>query len=1136
MRNLIILWCLCAPVVLLAQEKTSLYMTKTVAVKDSIRLDSVSINPYGFWALSPQGDTLSLMKYHVDYAKALLFPGDSLIASTDSIQVRYRHYPKYMTQKYYQFDLSRVVSNQYDKSGLYTLGKSRRSDQYKPFDGLNTTGSISRGITAGTNQSAVLDSKLDLQIMGKINDKVSVRASIQDAGIPLQQYGYSKNLNQFDRVFVELYGKHWRVRGGDVDLVQERSYFGNFHKKVQGLSVAATLNPEGHPTRVYAAGALVRGVFTRNEFQGMEGNQGPYKLTGPNGELFALVVSGSETVYVNGIRLKRGENADYTINYNAGEIRFNPTFPITSNMRIVVEFQYADRNYSRVVAMGGAEHQGENWEIGGFVYSESDLRNQPLQQSLSDEQKQVLAAAGDDSQQMIAPSAVPADFSENKVLYKKDTLNGQEIFVYSNNPDEQLYAVKFSLVGAHRGNYVLADETAIMDIYEYVPPINGIPQGKYAPVTRLFAPTKLQIGVINGGYHPSEKTDVDFELAVSSYDQNTFSTHDDADNEGFAGHVKARQELINFSDSAKIEAFAKLDFVQNNFKSIEPLYNVEFERDWNLIDRLGDEILLNAGINYTHLETGFAHYQIQKLDFSENFRGTRHVLNSQLQFGDLSTDLSASYLKSDGLYYDSEFSRLYARGVYSFSPFWTGINFNYEFNKQWADSTRQLTPLSQKFRSYGAFVGIGDSTSVYAEIGYMHRVSDSLRGPGLQRVNVSDNYYIKSQLVNSEQAHLFVYINYRNLKNTDQDRGNEQSLNSRIVYHQSLFNRVINLNTVYETSSGNLPRQEFTYVEVEPGKGRYTWRDYNQNGVQELNEFEVSPYPDQAKYVRVLLPNRIFIKTSRNKFSQILTLNFAQLDNGETAPSWWSHFYNQLSYLIDRKVKRGEHNFSLNPFQSGGAELEVHQNFRNSLYFNRGQQHFTTSYTFISAKNKNLFAFGLQENILKSHQLDFTHKLEEHWLFNLNNQLNYTESASENFQNRAYRIKGWLTNPKISYLLSPNTRFEVHYQYNRQQNQMGEKEQLKQQKLGISFSFSNRQKYAVRGEFNYIYNDFTGNSFSPVAYEMLAGLQPEKNYTWQVFFQKKITDYLDLNLAYRGRKSEGAPAVHTGSVQLKAYF
>jgi hypothetical protein len=53
---------------------------------------------------------------------------------------------------------------------------------------------------------------------------------------------------------------------------------------------------------------------------------------------------------------------------------------------------------------------------------------------------------------------------------------------------------------------------------------------------------------------------------------------------------------------------------------------------------------------------------------------------------------------------------------------------------------------------------------------------------------------------------------------------------------------------------------------------------------------------------------------------------------------------------------------------------------------------------------------------------------------------------------------------------------------------------------------------------------------------MLQGLQPNKNFTWTLLAQRKLTNYLDLNLSYFGRKSESADAIHTGSVQLRAYF
>ena len=122
-------------------------------------------------------------------------------------------------------------------------------------------------------------------------------------------------------------------------------------------------------------------------FKGQEANQGPYKLQGPNGELFVLIVSGSETVYVNGIPAKRGEDQDYIIDYNAGEIIFNATFPITSEMRITVDYQFSDRNYSRFIAYGGGKYESEKLKISTSVYTENDAKNQPLQQNLSSKSK-----------------------------------------------------------------------------------------------------------------------------------------------------------------------------------------------------------------------------------------------------------------------------------------------------------------------------------------------------------------------------------------------------------------------------------------------------------------------------------------------------------------------------------------------------------------------------------------------------------------------------------------------------------------------------------------------------------------------------------------------------------------------------
>ena len=97
-------------------------------------------------------------------------------------------------------------------------------------------------------------------------------------------------------------------------------------------------------------------------------------------------------------------------------------------------------------------------------------------------------------------------------------------------------------------------------------------------------------------------------------------------------------------------------------------------------------------------------------------------------------------------------------------------------------------------------------------------------------------------------------------------------------------------------------------------------------------------------------------------------------------------------------------------------------------------------------------------------------------------------------------------------------------------------ETLQQQKLGTSYYYKSKNNSLLRAEFNLFFNDFTGSRNSPVAYQMLEGLQAGKNYTWSLIFQRKINSYINVNLNYLARKSENASIIHTGSVQFRADF
>ena len=88
-----------------------------------------------------------------------------------------------------------------------------------------------------------------------------------------------------------------------------------------------------------------KGKYATNDFYGREGAQGPYKLIGNNGESYIIILSGTERIFVNGKKLRRGIENDYIIDYNASEITFTNKFFITENTRIHVEFEYNNTLY-----------------------------------------------------------------------------------------------------------------------------------------------------------------------------------------------------------------------------------------------------------------------------------------------------------------------------------------------------------------------------------------------------------------------------------------------------------------------------------------------------------------------------------------------------------------------------------------------------------------------------------------------------------------------------------------------------------------------------------------------------------------------------------------------------------------------
>ena len=132
---------------------------KKVAVRDSIILDSTAIIPETFTLQSLNNQAIDSSRYSIDFGKALLKIDPSLKASLDTLVVSYQTFPSFLTKKYSFYDSDRIVNSTGQLDRIYKVNRSANAGGYVPFQGLNTSGSILRGVSIGNNQNSVLNSE-----------------------------------------------------------------------------------------------------------------------------------------------------------------------------------------------------------------------------------------------------------------------------------------------------------------------------------------------------------------------------------------------------------------------------------------------------------------------------------------------------------------------------------------------------------------------------------------------------------------------------------------------------------------------------------------------------------------------------------------------------------------------------------------------------------------------------------------------------------------------------------------------------------------------------------------------------------------------------------------------------------------
>jgi len=1126
---------------------------------DTLVLDSLSIVPASLKIII-DFITLDSSDYWIDYNSAR-FVLKTKSVTPDSLKIQYRVFPYNLSKVFRHKDPALIGPDESGRINPFIFKPGEIKSDFFKTEGLNKSGSISRGITFGNNQDVVVNSNLNLQLSGKLNENVNILAAITDDNIPIQPEGNTQQLQEFDKVYIQLYDEKSKLTAGDFQLSKPNSHFLNYYKRAQGGSFSTIIPFESSPKKqagtltVSGSAAVSRGKFARNIIPGIEGNQGPYRLRGAENESFIIVLAGTEKIFLDGQLLQRGQDFDYVIDYNTAEIIFTPKILITKDKRITAEFQYSEKNYARSLVQFGNDYEQGKLKLRLHVFSEQDNKNKPLLQELSFEQKELLRSVGDSLNDAISPKVDSIAFDEKEILYlKKDTIIDSilfnDVYVFSTDPERAFFRLGFSNVGQNRGNYKQINTTANGKVFQWVAPVNGVSQGSYEPITLLITPKQKQMVVAGGDYAFNKESKLGLETAVSKNDLNTFSEYNSRNDVGAA--VKLNFENVfhlnrSTSDNWTLATTTFYEHVNKNFSFIERYRSVEFERDWNRTSPNinNNQHLGSVGVMFTRKNIGSIKYQANTfIEEGNNYEGFKNQLFTDIQTPGILISGAGSLLQSKSPTFNSEFLRHKALVRKKIGPVYLGVKEEQERNMQRDIQTDTLLSGSFDYFEWQGFVSTGDSALNRYSLNYTQRRDYAARNNRFHESTLGESINLITELAKNPNSVLKINNTYRRLSISDSlltFQKPDKSLLNRVEYNFRILKGFINSSVFYEFGSGLEVKKEFTYILVAAGQGVYTWKDYNNNNIAELNEFEVAVFRDQANYIKVYTPTNTYVKVYSNQFNEVLNINPAVLWGSATGfKKFISRFSNQTAYRVERKTNNSLIEIALNPFLNETQDtnlVTINSSLRNTFSFNRNSSVFGIDFNYQDNRNKSLLTNGFESRSNFTRGIKMRYAIIRELTLSTEYDEGKKESLSEFFVNRNYLVKHYSTEPKIIFQPSTSFRTSLLYRYTNKLNQIGESgEQAIHYKGGVELKYNVLSEGSLLVTGNYIYIKYNADPNTPLAFEMLDALKTGGNITWNVSYQRTLSNHMQLSFTYDGRKSEDVRTVHIGGVQVRAFF
>lgn len=1043
----------------------------------------------------------------------------------------------------------------------------------RPSSGVNLrrSGSITRGILAGNNRDAIVESGLRLRMDGQIADGVNVRAVLTDESTPILPEGTTQRLNEFDRVFIEIDAQYGTAQLGDFDVRYETSEFARFARKVQGIGLktspaGSSILSEG---TISAMGATARGIYRSQDITITDGVQGPYRLTGANGERFVFVVPGSEIVYIDGARVTRGQSNDYVIDYATGEVTFTSNRLIRRDNRVLVEFQYRTTEFTRTllgaetdIAFGRHSDGSARGRFGATFIREADARTFSQELGLTEDDRQLLASVGDQAAVRSGAAEVAYVAEAPFVQYiRRDTLvSGVREQIYeavSAPPAGPVYRVHFSHVGAGNGSYVREGHVVNGILYVW----HGRGRGSYDPVRLLPKPSQQRMLDLRGGFEPVQSLEMFGEWAQSVHDKNRLSrldAGDDRANAWIAGlRLKPRALTIQETSLGEFSGHVQRRFTGNHFATFNRSRPVEFARKWNLdkrrvarggnIVQVGQEIIEEANMKWILSSgTGIA-ADIGRIRLTDSFRASREKVTLDVVEERLPTvSLRREFIRSNDVTLQEDGSWLRQRGRLEQSFIGGRVIAHVEaeqsYRRQRRTGTDSLTAASRdadEYRSGLTFSVGANEVGALVEVRTEDLWTDGTLRDGSRSVTLETNFDTKlTQNFRTEGRLGLRKLAYSDFFRTERQLQDRQSVVMRWTGRWQPWRRALHLDWLYEALTERTPTLQEVYIRTGPELGEYVWEDANGDGVVQIDEFLPERIQDAGTYARTLIPS-----DSLQSVIGVQTRFTLQVDPARrwrTSSSAWkrrlSNVYARTSIQIQEKSRNPDlaqvYLLRLSQFRSPMYTLKGRLRFQQDLFLFRNQPRYGLNLSFHEARSLNELAAGTETRLTRQWKVESRVKPTDAWAMRLIASAERNKTESEAFSSRTYDIRSVTTVPEVAFSPTGEVQLIANFSYSRKSAGA----RIWKVPITARYALARRLSMTARAEVASVVTDGSGLTTGLAQFELTDGRGAGTSFLWSFNAWYQISSVLRATAAYNGRKPADTPAVHTMRLSMSAIF